>query len=244
MEEGRGLANSRWASVSSHHSRQPYYFNRRTYSASNSISASVTATVKTSQTEETFASSTNPSIHNGNVLASRSNGATTTAQNTQDVSYQSDIASALQRIPTPGAELERVMKIVRRIKWKFPFLAHGYNAATTACAPAEQREEAELMFKLDFFEYYMLLERALVHLLGVFGIKVTGAFGSSRVPDNHQQSNHRFHANVLEALADVRNPLHEALGQGDAALALLRAKECELLLGLPRPADATQKARG
>lgn len=30
------------------------------------------------------------------------------------------------------------------------------------------------MFKLDFFEYYMLIERALVHLLGVFGITVSG----------------------------------------------------------------------
>lgn len=29
------------------------------------------------------------------------------------------------------------------------------------------------MFKLDFFEYYMLIERALVHLLGVFGITVS-----------------------------------------------------------------------
>lgn len=28
------------------------------------------------------------------------------------------------------------------------------------------------MFKLDFFEYYMLIERALVHLLGVFGVDI------------------------------------------------------------------------
>ena len=32
------------------------------------------------------------------------------------------------------------------------------------------------MFKLDFFEYYMLLERALVHLLGVFGTSVPRGF--------------------------------------------------------------------
>lgn len=97
------------------------------------------------------------------------------------------------------------------------------------------------MFKLDFFEYYMLLERALVHLLGVFGIRVTGGFGG-RIPHGNggsgwhgkkgdrqgwEQSDHRFHANVLEALDDVRNPLHESLGKNDARVALARAKECK-----------------
>lgn len=232
----RGLSNSRWAPVSSY-SRQPYYFNKKNYSASNSTSTStsltstspssvsLTATAETSQAEAF--SSTSSSTHNVNVLASTTNGATQ--------GYQNDIASALRRIPTPWAELERVMKIVRRIKWKFPFLAHGYNAATEG-ANQEQRDEAELMFKLDFFEYYMLLERALVHLLGVFGIKVTGAYGTrlNNVRADWEQSDHRFHANVLEALADARNPLHEALGQGDGALALSRAKEREFCPeGLP-----------
>lgn len=35
------------------------------------------------------------------------------------------------------------------------------------------------MFKLDFFEYYMLIERALVHLLGVFGVEVSPSRGRS-----------------------------------------------------------------
>lgn len=85
------------------------------------------------------------------------------------------------------------------------------------------------MFKLDFFEYYMLLERALVHLMGVFGVKITGAFARSAAGTNGNghpaQSDHRFHANVLDALDDPRNPLHPVLGAGDARYALARAKE-------------------
>lgn len=116
------------------------------------------------------------------------------------------------------------------MRWKLPFLGQGYRAATDRdLNTPEDRAEAELMFKLDFFEYYMLLERALVHLMGVFGVKITGAFarpaGGTTTNGNGSQSDHRFHANVLEALDDPRNPLHPVLGAGDARYALARAKE-------------------
>jgi hypothetical protein len=131
------------------------------------------------------------------------------------------------------------MKIARRMRWKLPFLGQGYRAATDRdLNTPDDRAEAELMFKLDFFEYYMLLERALVHLMGVFGVKITGAFGGSggsarsgtRIANGNgngsaTQSDHRFHANVLDALDDPRNPLHPVLGAGDARYALARAKE-------------------
>lgn len=140
------------------------------------------------------------------------------------------------------------MKIARRMRWKLPFLGQAYRAATDRdLNTPEDRAEAELMFKLDFFEYYMLLERALVHLMGVFGVRITGAFGAgagarpgAARPKNANgngngtgsagggaqvQSDHRFHANVLDALDDPRNPLHPVLGDGDARYALARAKE-------------------
>lgn len=102
--------------------------------------------------------------------------------------------------------------------------------------------EAELMFKLDFFEYYSMLERALVHLLGVFGIAVPRGFSSAsrrrqeqaraRINNGHgngnrewSQGDHRFHSNLLEALDDPNNPLHEVLGQGYVRDELARAKE-------------------
>ncbi|KAK3402813.1 hypothetical protein B0T20DRAFT_8398 [Sordaria brevicollis] len=82
--------------------------------------------------------------------------------------------------PSAKHELIRYTKIVRRLKWKLPFLASGYALAVKGLSLSTrpgQLNEAEIMFKLDFFEYYMLIERALVHLLGVFGITVSGREG-------------------------------------------------------------------
>ncbi|KAL1842760.1 hypothetical protein VTJ49DRAFT_4245 [Mycothermus thermophilus] len=75
----------------------------------------------------------------------------------------------------PHHELARYTKIMRRLQWKLPFLAQGYRLAVDHRLGGDPIAvaEAELMFKLDFFEYYMLIERALVHLLGVFGVEVT-----------------------------------------------------------------------
>ncbi|CAN8095882.1 unnamed protein product [Discula destructiva] len=203
----RGLSNSMWASD------RRYQFK-----------TSTTTITRTQTSTDTYAPPTpaRPSSTTQEPLRSlASNGTPTTAT----APFHIDFNSALGRIPTPWAELARHTKIVRRLKWKLPFLACGYNAATDCALTDEQRAEAELMFKLDFFEYYMLIERALVHLLGVFGIKITGTFGTNAARRQEGQSDHRFHANVLEALDDFRNPLHEALGKNDARLALARAKE-------------------
>jgi hypothetical protein len=155
-------------------------------------------------------------------------------------------------------ELARYTKIVRRLKWKLPYLASGYRQAINRVGPdvdPAQVAEAELMFKLDFYEYYMLLERALVHLLGVFGVTVSREFalrhlralteeqeresklrnGSNGSPYSNTIANdngtatpkfsHRYHANVLEALDHVDSPLHEVLGTGDVRQQLGRAKD-------------------
>lgn len=225
----KGLSSSRWASG------RPYHFSKNpTHAATTTTLSSTHTTYQTSHTETL--TSTTP--------------ITTTTDDRKPVpvtdgspgaSYQIDFRSALNRIPTPWAELARYTKIVRRLKWKLPFLAYAYNAAIDRTVTNEQRAEAELMFKLDFFEYYMLVERALVHLLGVFGIQITGAFGArvgngiGRTREGWEQSDHRFHANVLEALDDERNPLHDALGKDDARFSLARAKECEESAHLPPP---------
>lgn len=83
-------------------------------------------------------------------------------------------ATANTKLETARRELARYAKIVRRLQWKLPFLAQGYRLAVDRVgADPRAVAEAELMFKLDFFEYYMLVERALVHLLGVFGVGVS-----------------------------------------------------------------------
>ncbi|EFQ26011.1 hypothetical protein CGRA01v4_14430 [Colletotrichum graminicola] len=138
---------------------------------------------------------------------------------------------------TAQQEFRRYIQIVRRLKWKLPYLSHGYHHAIAR--PGDplyggetDAEEAELMFKLDFYEYYMLLERALVHLMGVFGITVSrdGWVTTSATPRRAdggfaQQATHTYHQNVIAALEREDNPLHEALGTGEVLFHLSRAKE-------------------
>jgi hypothetical protein len=140
---------------------------------------------------------------------------------------------------------------VRRLKWKLPFLAQGYQRAVVdrVGGDAAATAEAELMFKLDFFEYYMLIERALVHLLGVFGVEVprdTAIYRHDKKPGSGSglgasiwcdgrgreegtgqpaAARHRYHANVLAALDREDNPLHGTLGTGEVRRQLGRAKD-------------------
>ena len=119
------------------------------------------------------------------------------------------------------------------MKWKLPFLDLAYRQATAEHGPdASNKAEAELMFKLDFFDYYMLCERALVHLQGVFGISISRD-STARGPGKPQPATgqrngkytHRYHANVLGALDLEDNPLHTVLGVGDVRWHLARAKD-------------------
>ncbi|KAL2815256.1 hypothetical protein BDW59DRAFT_16477 [Aspergillus cavernicola] len=121
---------------------------------------------------------------------------------------------------TPTDELSRFMKIVARLRWKLPFLAEAYRLATLPVDQGFDVAEAEIMFKLDFHEYYALLERALVHLLGVFGISVSAAS-----KDPGWAGSHRYHANVLDAVEAKTSPLRSVLGSGDRYRQLKRAKE-------------------
>ncbi|KAL8376577.1 hypothetical protein RB595_007602 [Gaeumannomyces hyphopodioides] len=140
------------------------------------------------------------------------------------------------------AELSRYTRIVRRMKWKHPFLDEAYRLATGA---ADDVVEAELMFKLDFHEYYGMLERALVHLQLVFGIVISGqhrdlsgrsaptgggegtaaAAGEAAAMNRPRRYAHSYHANVLASLDSPTNPLHGALGGPDVRRALGRAKD-------------------
>ncbi|KXH31509.1 hypothetical protein CNYM01_06560 [Colletotrichum nymphaeae SA-01] len=138
--------------------------------------------------------------------------------------------------PSAQQEFKRYIQIVRRLKWKLPYLSHGYHHAiarpgSPLYGGETDAEEAELMFKLDFYEYYMLLERALVHLMGVFGITVsrdgwvTTTTSTARQGNGTQQATHTYHQNVIAALEKEDNPLHGALGSGEVVFQLLRAKE-------------------
>ncbi|KAI3554369.1 hypothetical protein CABS01_01062 [Colletotrichum abscissum] len=137
--------------------------------------------------------------------------------------------------PSAQQEFKRYIQIVRRLKWKLPYLSHGYHHAiarpeSPLYGGETDAEEAELMFKLDFYEYYMLLERALVHLMGVFGITISRdgwvtTTSTTRQGNGTQRATHTYHRNVIAALEKEDNPLHGALGSGEVVFQLLRAKE-------------------
>ncbi|EXJ58313.1 hypothetical protein A1O7_05738 [Cladophialophora yegresii CBS 114405] len=97
--------------------------------------------------------------------------------------------------------------------------------------------EAERQFKIDFYEFYALLERGLVCLLGVWGVVITASVGvapasqaaanGSIIGDSlsFHGSAHRFHANVISALEHPANPLHATLGTGPVREYIGIAKE-------------------
>lgn len=140
--------------------------------------------------------------------------------------------------PSPAQELARFRKIVARLKWKLPFLSEAYRLATASGPTPDDVAYAEIMFKIDFHEYYALLERAIVHLLAVFGVSVDARFQKSHVARN---GSHRYHANVLEALERKTCPLYPVLGKGLVQDQLQRAKQ---LRNQWKTADSTEGERG
>ncbi|KAF2968626.1 hypothetical protein GQX73_g4993 [Xylaria multiplex] len=140
---------------------------------------------------------------------------------------------------SPEQQLSRFLKIVARLKWKIPFLETGYAIAVDRVGKLQQEVDAnEIHFKLDFHEFYMLIERALVHLMGVYDIVIYAqsdpngnGFGVRNAarddPDAFRDRSqpHRYHENVLLALDTPSNPLHETLGQPIVRKQLARAKE-------------------
>ncbi|KAJ5306922.1 hypothetical protein PENANT_c003G08690 [Penicillium antarcticum] len=181
--------------------------------------------------------STNSSIHN---VRNQSRTNTRTSSPASTPPYQPHHPGTL--LP-PAEELSRFMKIVARLRWKLPFLAEGYRLATmTDGVEPGDTVHAEIMFKIDFHEYYALLERAIVHLLAVFNISVSaGRGGGVSVDGNGRgESVHRYHANVLEALREQSTPLSPVLGSGVIYSQLQRAKD---LRNRWKTADLTPEER-
>lgn len=157
--------------------------------------------------------------------------------------------------------LERYDLLLRRLKWKASLLLQSYQRTTFPELYAAggvvpsflsnhepwARPDSEAMFKIDFFEFFVLLERVLLYLLNAMGISISpnasGGSGTSisipssnkdkasenfifRTSQRHNPHSHRFHANVLQALEQPINPLHSTLGMGDVMRYLRIAKEC------------------
>ncbi|KAI1658847.1 hypothetical protein F4813DRAFT_354899 [Daldinia decipiens] len=191
-----GLEASRWASAPSNYRiNKPQGSRRRSARTSSTLSLSTPSTKSASQSD--------------NFL-------------TQD--------SLSDGPPPPEYELSRFLKIVARLNWKMPFLKEGYRIAIDHTGkPPSQIEAHEIQFKLDFHEFYMLIERALVRLMGIFGIVVKnqGATinGVFTLYGSSGGGQHQYHANVLRALEDSKNPLSVIFGAAEVRKQLLQAKD-------------------
>ena len=147
---------------------------------------------------------------------------------------------------------EKVFRLVGRLRWKAELLMvsyfrtmeivqadlrqNGNHESHHAMESGATGQQAESMFKVDFFEFYTLLERYITDCLSILGFSVSGAaprsnFNALRYitnPDLHKtrpMASHTFHANLLEALDDENCPLHQSFGSQEIRIQLGIAKD-------------------
>ncbi|KAL6799465.1 hypothetical protein GGI42DRAFT_327659 [Trichoderma sp. SZMC 28013] len=121
---------------------------------------------------------------------------------------------------SPLQAFHRFEQACQRLRWKYIDLESSYQRALSPQDYGFSTQDAEVNFKVDFHEFYVRIEQALVFVLLVFGITVPRGSGGPR-----SQAAHTYHHNVLKTLEEEENPLFEALGRGDVNHALWKAKE-------------------
>lgn len=112
--------------------------------------------------------------------------------------------------------LKHFEQTCQRLGWKRIDLDASYKRTLEPDAWGFSEEHAEQNFKIDFYEFYQLIERALVLIQRVWGIDIQR--GGSGI-------NHNYHENVLRRLAYPDHPLRAYLGTGEGNEALWKAKE-------------------
>jgi hypothetical protein len=156
-------------------------------------------------------------------------------------------------------EKEKTTRLLGRLHWKAELLMASYYKALEIVRAADAQQDplsvsnsnsstaaqnqpnffkkhAESMFKVDFFEFYTLLERYITTCLAILGVKVSGSAPQTNVnalryitnPDLHRSrplASHAFHANLLDALDDEKCPLHAAFGVHEVRVELGLAKD-------------------
>jgi hypothetical protein len=174
-------------------------------------------------------------------------------------------ALAQSRAEKLKEEKEKTTRLLGRLRWKAELLMVSYYKALEIVRAADAQNDghsgadptsvsnrnahmiaqrktdlikkhAESMFKVDFFEFYTLLERYITVCLAILGINVSGSAPQTNVnalryitnPDLHRTrpiASHAFHANLLEALDDEKCPLHASFGTQDVRAELGLAKD-------------------
>ncbi|KAF1838229.1 hypothetical protein BDW02DRAFT_586094 [Decorospora gaudefroyi] len=145
---------------------------------------------------------------------------------------------------------DRTTRLLGRLRWKAEMLMVSYMRTMEIVQASQQNgyqphhsmgsgassKQAESMFKVDFFEFYTLLERYITDCLAIFGISVSASvprqnFNALRYETNpalqrtRPMASHAFHANLLEALDDDKCPLAASLGLQEVRVQLGIAKE-------------------
>ncbi|KAK5072414.1 hypothetical protein LTR51_005050 [Lithohypha guttulata] len=165
------------------------------------------------------------------------------------------IASLEKRHNARLQSYQKFLKSFRRLKWKSTTLLFCHHRALLQetnnvinntnfpiSSDTGKANAAEIMFKVDFFEWYALLERVLVSLLGCYETVPLPPTENATNPNEqstiHKTEDsiigdsvafhgyaHRFHANVLAAFDQPSNPLRHVLGEGMVRQYLGIAKE-------------------
>lgn len=107
----------------------------------------------------------------------------------------------------------------QRLGWKRIDLDASYKRTMDPGALGFTEEHADQNFKIDFYEFYQLIERALVLIQRVWGIDIDRGGSGGR------NGTHNYHENVLRRLSSPDHPLRDQLGVGDGNTALWKAKE-------------------
>lgn len=147
---------------------------------------------------------------------SASTTTTTVPSSTATVTTAATAASSL----SPAQAFQRFHQTCQRLRWTAIDLENSYHRAHSPEHSGFSASDAEVNFKIDFHEFYMRIEQALVLVLLVYGVTVPRGFGGPR-----GQATHSYHHNVLLAFGEDDNPLRSALGIGDVNSALWKAKE-------------------
>ncbi|KAK4921033.1 hypothetical protein LTR66_016695 [Elasticomyces elasticus] len=108
--------------------------------------------------------------------------------------------SAGRNEPSHTTCTDQLSLLIDRLIWKSATLIEAHQKATSGKqyvvvygvrfdlnANSDGSTGTILMFKKDFFEFYALLERTLVFMLGLFGVSIDAGYASHEVPELNRE---------------------------------------------------------
>ncbi|PVI07426.1 hypothetical protein DM02DRAFT_326602 [Periconia macrospinosa] len=149
---------------------------------------------------------------------------------------------------------DKAARLLIRVQWKAETLMESYARAAKILISEEQNghsnghsrvqsvsldtrsKQAEAMFKVDFFEFYTLLERYITICLAILNVYISSVPARTNVnalrfitnPEwakTRPEASHAYHANLLDALNKESCPLYASLGNPEVMAQLALAKD-------------------